>query len=135
MSSYFWARNWRVLVNLTTPLQFLVHIIQTDARPDIVAWSDSNCVLLVELMDAWEGNWEEVHKQKKILYESLWSNCMEKGWTCHVLPIKVNAVDSLDGQLFPFFWRWASLAGTWRVLHTISRPQPNRHQIRSGQDP
>lgn len=48
------TRDFRVLVDLRTPLQFPVHI-QTDARLDIVAWSDSKGVLLVELTVPWEN--------------------------------------------------------------------------------
>lgn len=35
------ACDWRVLDNLKTPLQFTVHIIQIDIRPDIVVCSDT----------------------------------------------------------------------------------------------
>ena len=37
------ARDWKVSVDLKTSLQFPIHIIQTEKRPDIVAWSDSEC--------------------------------------------------------------------------------------------
>lgn len=69
-----------LLVDLRTSLQFLVQIIQTDACPDIVVWSDSKkCVLLVKLTVAWDENREEVPERKKNHYELLQSNCVEKG--------------------------------------------------------
>ena len=44
------ASDWKVSADLKTSLQFPVHIIQTEKRPDIEAWSDSNkSVLLIEL--------------------------------------------------------------------------------------
>ena len=44
------ASAWKVSADLKTSLQFPVHIIQTEKRPDIEAWSDSkNSVLLIEL--------------------------------------------------------------------------------------
>ena len=44
------ASDWKVSADLKTSLQFPVHIIQTEKRPDIVAWSDSKkSVLLIEL--------------------------------------------------------------------------------------
>ena len=54
------ASDWKVSADLKTSLQFPVHIIQTEKRPDIVAWSDSKkCVLLIELTVPWEENREE----------------------------------------------------------------------------
>ena len=35
------ASDWKVSANLKISLQFLVHIIQTEKRQNIVAWSDS----------------------------------------------------------------------------------------------
>ena len=43
------ASDWKVSADLKTSLQFPVHIIQTEKQPDIVAWSDSKSVLLIEL--------------------------------------------------------------------------------------
>ena len=44
------ASDWKVSADLKTSLQFPVHIVQTEKRPDIVAWSDSKkSVLLIEL--------------------------------------------------------------------------------------
>ena len=44
------ASDWKVSADLKTSLQFPVHIIQTEKRPDTVAWSDSKkTVLLIEL--------------------------------------------------------------------------------------
>ena len=35
------AGDWKVSGDLKTSLQFPVHIIQTEKRPDVVVWSDS----------------------------------------------------------------------------------------------
>ena len=79
------ASDWKVSTDLKTSLQFPVHIIQTEKRPDIVAWSDSKkSVLLME------ENREEAHKRKKNRYETLCVDCVEKGWICHVIPIEVG---------------------------------------------
>ena len=44
------TNDWKVSVDLKTSLQFPVHIIQTEKRPDIEAWSDSKeSVFLIEL--------------------------------------------------------------------------------------
>ena len=60
------ASDWKVSVDLKTSLQFPVHIIQTEKRPDIVAWSNSKkSVLFIELTVLWGENREEVHEQKK----------------------------------------------------------------------
>ena len=60
------ARDWKVSADLKTSLQFPVHIIQTEKRPDIVAWSNSKkSVLLIELTVPWEENREEAHGWKK----------------------------------------------------------------------
>ena len=60
------VRGWNVSEDLKTSLQFPVHIIQTEKRPDIVAWSDSNkSVLLIELTIPREENREETHEWKK----------------------------------------------------------------------
>ena len=60
------AHDWKVSADLKTSIQFPVHIIQTEKRLDIVAWSDSKkSVLLIELTVPWEENWEEAHERKK----------------------------------------------------------------------
>ena len=79
--------DWKVSVDLKTSLQFLVYIIQTEKRLDIVAWSDSKkSVLLIELTVPWEENREEAHERK----ENQYTDCVEKGWICHVIPIEVG---------------------------------------------
>ena len=62
------ASDWKVSADLKTCLQFLVHITQTEKRPDIVAWSDSkNGVLLIELTVPWEENREEESRAEEKL--------------------------------------------------------------------
>ena len=85
------ASDWKVSADLKTSHQFPVHIIQTEKRPDIVAWSDSKkTVLLIEFTVPCEENREEAHEQKKNQYETLRADCMEKGWICYVIPIEVG---------------------------------------------
>ena len=48
------ASDWKVSADLKTSLQFPVHIIPTEKRPDIVAWSDSKNSVLIELNVPWE---------------------------------------------------------------------------------
>ena len=65
------ASDCKVSADLKTSLQFLVQIIQTEKRPDIVAWSDSKrSVLLIELIVPWEEKREEAHEWKKNRYEA-----------------------------------------------------------------
>ena len=60
------ATEWKASVDIKTSLQFPVYIIQTEKRPDIVAWSNSKkSVLLIELTFPWEENREEAHMRKK----------------------------------------------------------------------
>ena len=71
------ASDWKVSADLKTSLQFPVHIIQTEKRPDIVAWSDSKkSVLLIELTVPWEENREEAHERKKNRYGTLRADCV-----------------------------------------------------------
>ena len=85
------ARDWKVVADLKEALQFPHHIVQTRERPDIVVWSDTaKRVLLVELTVPWEENMLEAYERKKTKYETLRSECEEKGWSCHVLPIEVG---------------------------------------------
>ena len=71
------ASDWKVSADLKTSLQFPVHIIQMEKRPDIVAWSNSKkSVPLIELNVPWEENREEAHKRKKNLYKTLHVNCV-----------------------------------------------------------
>ena len=54
------VRDWGLSADLKTYLQFPVDIIQTEKRPDIVAWS-----YCTELAVPWEENREEAHERKK----------------------------------------------------------------------
>ena len=75
------ASDWKVSADLKTSLQFPVHIIQTEKRPDNVAWSDSKkSVLLIELTVTWEENREEAHERKKNRYETLRADCVPTAW-------------------------------------------------------
>ena len=97
------ASDWKVSVDLKTSLQFPVQIIQTEKRPDSVAWSDSKkSVFLIELTVPWEENREEVHEQKKNRYETLRADCVEKGWICHVIPIEVGCCGFIEHSVISF---------------------------------
>ena len=100
------ASDWKVSVDLKTSLQFPVHIIQTEKRPDIVAWSDSKkSVFLVELTVLWEENREEAYERKKNRYKLLRANCVEKGWICHVIAIEVGCRGFLGHSVISFFFK------------------------------
>ena len=65
--------------------------IYTEKRPDIEAWSASKkSVFLIELTVPWEENREEAHERKKNWYETLRADRVEKGWICHLIPIKLG---------------------------------------------
>ena len=97
------ASDWKVSSDLKTSLQFPVHIIQTEKRPDIVAWSDSKkSVLLIELTVPWEENRDEAHKRKKNRYVTLRADCVEKGWICHVILIEVGYRGFLGHSVISF---------------------------------
>ena len=85
------ASDWKVRTDLGSALRFPDHITLTNERPDIVIWSDSlKRVLLIELTVPWEGNMEYAYERKKTRYETLRSQCEERGWSCHVLPVEVG---------------------------------------------
>ena len=96
------ACDWKVSADLKTSLQFPVYNIQTEKRPDIVAWSDSKkSVLLIEMTVPWEENRGEAHERKKNRYETLRADCVEKGWICHVIPIEAGC-DFIGHSVFSF---------------------------------
>ena len=65
------ASDWKVSADLKTSLQFPVHIIQTEKRPYIVAWSDSKkSVLLIELIVPGEETREEADERKKLIRDT-----------------------------------------------------------------
>ena len=97
------ASDWKVSADLKTSLKFPVHIIQTEKRPDIVAWSDSKkSVFLIELNVPWKENREEAHEWKKNRHETLRANCVEKGWIYHVIPIEVGCRRFLGHSVISF---------------------------------
>ena len=94
------ASDWKVSANLKTSLQFPVHIVQTEKRPDIVAWSDSKkSVLLIKLTVPWEENREEAHERKKNRYKTLRADCVEM---CHVIPIEVGCRGFIGHSVISF---------------------------------
>ena len=114
------ASDWKVSADLKTSLQFPVHIIQTEKRPEIVAWTDSKkSVLLIELTVPWEENREEAHERKKNRYETLRADCVEKSWICHVIPIGYRGF--LGHSVISFL---SKIGITGRSLKVAS----NRHQ-------
>ena len=65
------ASDWKVSADLKTSLQFPVHIIQTEKRPDIVAWSDSKkSVLLIELTVPWKKTGRKHRNGRKPLQDT-----------------------------------------------------------------
>ena len=99
------ASVWKVSADLKTSLQFPIHFIQTEKRPDIVAWSDSRkSVLLIELTVSWEENWEEAHERKKNRYETRRADCVEKDWICYVIPIDAGCRGFLGLSVISVFF-------------------------------
>ena len=97
------ASDWKVSADLKISLQFPVHIIQTEKRPDIVAWSDSKkSVLLIELTVHWEEKREEAHERKKNRYETLRADCEKKGWIGFVIPIEVGCHGFIGHSVISF---------------------------------
>ena len=117
------ASDWKVLADLKTSQQFLVHIIQTEKRLNIVAWSDSKkSVLLIELTVPWEENREEAHEWKKNSYETLCANCMEKGWICHVIPIEVVCLGFLGHSVISFLSKIGIIGCSLKVASNHLHP-------------
>ena len=97
------ACGWKVSADLKTFLQFPVHIISTEKRPNIVAWSDSKkSVILRELTVSWEENQKVAHEQKKNWYKALRADCVEKGWICRVIPNDVGCRGFLGHSVISF---------------------------------
>ena len=95
--------DWKVSADLKTYQQFPVHIIQTEKRPDIVAWSDSKkSVLLIEMTVPWEENREEAHERKKNRYEALRADCVEKVYISLVIPTEVDCCGFLGHSVISF---------------------------------
>ena len=123
------ASDWKVSADLKTSLQFPVHIIQTEKRPDIVAWSDSKkSVLLIELTVPWEENREEAYERKKNRYETLHADCVENGWICHVMPIEVSCCGFLGHSVISFL---SKIGNTGRSLKVASSRLPTTEQYAS----
>ena len=112
------ASDWKVSADLKSSLQFPVHIIQTEKRPGVVAWSDSKkSVLLIELTVPWEENREEAHERKKNRYETLRADCVEKGRICYVIPIEVGYRVFLGHSFISFL---SKIGITSRSLKVVS---------------
>ena len=110
------ASDWKVSADPKTSLQFPVHIIQTEKRPDIVAWSDSKKrVLLIEWTVPWEENREEAHERKTNRYETLHADCMGKGWICHVIPIEVGCRGFIGHSVISFLSKIGFTASSLEV--------------------
>ena len=127
------ASDWKVSADLKTSQQFTVHIIQTEKRLDIVAWSDSKKSVLIELTVPREENREEAHERKKNRYETLRADCVEKGWICHVIPIEVGCRGFLGHSVILFLSK--SLAAVWKLPQIVFRPRRNMHQVGFGRKP
>ena len=110
--------DWKVSADLKTSLQFPVHFIQIEKRPDIVAWSDSKkSVLLIELTVPWEEDQREAHKRKINRYETVRADGVEKGWICHVIPIEVGCRGFLGHSVISFL---SKIGITGRILKVAS---------------
>ena len=127
------ASDRKVSADLNTSLQFPVHIIQAQKRPDIVAWSDSKkSVPLIELTVLWEENREEAHEPKKNRYETLPADCVEKGWICHVIPIEVGCRGFIGHSVISFLSKIEIPGRSLKVVQIVFRPRCNMHQVGFG---
>ena len=127
------ASDCKVSADLKTFLQFRVHIIQTEKRPDIVAWCDSKkSVLLIELTVPWEENREKVHERKKNLYETLRADCVEKGWICHVIPIEVGCSGFIGHSVISFLSKIGITGRSLKGPRIVFRPRRDMHQVGFG---
>ena len=125
------ASDWNVSADIKTSLQFPVHIIQTEKRPDIVAWSDSKkSVLLIELTVPWEENREEAHEWRKNRYETLRADWVEKGWMCPMIPIEVGCRGSLGNSVILFL---SKIGITGSSLKIAANPLRATAQVGFGQ--
>ena len=105
------ASDKKVSADLKTSLQFPVHTIQTEKRPDIVAWSGSKkSVLLVELTAPWKENLKEAHERKKNRYETA---CRLRGKGLDM------PCDSYWGWLSWFYWTLSHFVSFKNMNHWL----------------
>ena len=71
------ASDWNVSVDLKISLQFPVHIIQTEKRPDIVARSNSKSVLIIE---NWLSRGNKIRRRHMSGRKTDTSHCMPTVW-------------------------------------------------------
>ena len=120
---HFGASDWKVLVDLKTSLQFPVHILQTEKRSDIVAWSDSKKSVLLELTVLYEENGEEAPKVKKNRYKTSRADCVEKGWVCHMILIEVDCRGFLDYSVISFLSKIGIICRSYESCLILSSDQ------------
>ena len=110
------ASDRKFSADLEISPQFPVHIIQTEKRPDTVAWSDpKQSVFLVELSVPWEENQEEGHERKKNRYETVRADYVKKGWICLVIPIEVGCRRFLGYSVILFLSKIGIIGLTLKV--------------------
>ena len=98
------ASDWKVSADLNTSLQFPVHIIQTEKRPEIVACSNSKkSVPLIELTFLWGEKTGRRHTNGR------------KTDTRHCVPTALKGV----GYPCDSHWGWLSWF-SWTLSHFIS---------------
>ena len=79
------ASNWRRKEAEDTPQQQL----PTPTTPTVLG----------------KENLEEAHERKKNLYETLCTDCVEKGWICPMIPIEIGCRGFLRHSVISFFFK------------------------------
>ena len=85
------ANDWQLAADVHCQLKFPSEIAVTTSRPDIVIWSrGTKQVAMVELTVPWEERIEEAYERKRLKYQPLVDECIERGWKTWCLPVEVG---------------------------------------------
>ena len=100
------ADDWKIMWDEEfEPYVFPPQIATTNARPDLVIWSQStkSCVV-AELTVCWEENFQQAHERKegKRDYVDLISRGRQNGWNISYFPVEVGARGVLSDSLSLF---------------------------------
>ena len=94
------VRDWVVLSDIGSQLQFPVEIARTRLRPDLVIFSrESRTVIWWELTCPAEERIADAHKLKMEKYSGLEEECEANGWKCHSMAIEVGARGQVSDSL------------------------------------
>ena len=122
--------NWKVESDLSGRLVFPVAAAITRLRPDLVIWPDAARVLIIgELTVPWEKHMQEANERKKTKYVPLMTECAEKQWQVHCLPIEVGCRGFVGTSLMTFLHSTSLASPTesaslYARLHQMLRWEP-----------